>query len=342
MAIITDITKISKNQVVLTGDRPTGPLHLGHHVGSLQSRLLLQDICKQYVMIADIQALTDNFENPEKVRKNVMQVALDYLSVGIDPNKSTIFIQSQISEIAELTVLFLNLVTVNKLRHNPTIKTELKQKGFGDNVPAGFLVYPVSQAADIMVVKAQVVPVGLDQVPVLEIANDITNSFNRIYKTEIFAQINAFIPEIGRLMGIDGQAKMSKSLNNAIYLSDSSDQISKKVMSMYTDPKHLKVSDPGHIHGNVVFSYLDIFDPNKQEVEALKLHYQKGGLGDVAIKRRLIDILENFISPIRSRREHLSKDLSYVNQILFNGTQATKLVASKTIEQVKEVIKINY
>lgn len=342
MAIITDIKKVSSGQIVLTGDRPTGCLHLGHYVGSLQNRVLLQDICKQYVMIADVQALTDNFDNPEKVRANVLQVALDYLAVGVDQTKTTIFIQSQIPQIAELTVFFLNLITINRLRHNPTIKTELKQKNFGENVPAGFLVYPISQAADILIVKGQVVPVGADQLPVLEIANDVVSTFNRLYKTTIFQEIIPLVPQNARLIGTDGQSKMSKSLNNAIFLSDSADAISSKVMSMYTDPNHLKITDPGKIEGNVVFDYLDVFDQNKQEVLALKEHYQKGGLGDVKLKKRLIDILENFIGPIRIRREQLAKDPGYVMQILTAGTQQTLQVAEKTMQEVRIAMKLDY
>lgn len=342
MAIITDIKNVSSDQVVLTGDRPTGCLHLGHYVGSLQNRILLQDICKQYIMIADVQALTDNFDNPEKVRANVLQVALDYLAVGIDQAKTTIFIQSQIPQIAELTVFFLNLVTINRLRHNPTIKTELKQKNFGENVPAGFLVYPVSQAADILVVKGQVVPVGADQLPVLEISNDVVSAFNRHYKTEVFKEVMPLIPQNSRLVGTDGQSKMSKSLNNAIYLSDSADVISAKVMSMYTDPNHLKITDPGKVEGNVVFDYLDIFDKDKQEVQALKEHYQKGGLGDVKLKKRLIEVLENFIAPIRTRREQLAKDPAYVMQILSAGTKKTLEVAEKTMQEVRIAMKLDY
>ncbi len=331
-----------KKIVVLTGDRPSGPLHLGHYVGSLANRLVLQETYDQYVMIANVQALTDNYEHPEKVKDNILQVACDYLAVGIDPTKTTIFIQSYIPQIAELTVYYLNLVTVNRLRRNPTVKAEIEQKGLQEHVTAGFLAYPVNQAADITVVKGQVVPVGEDQLPVIEQTNEIVRAFNRIYNTDVLVEAQPMIPKVARLPGIDGKAKMSKSLGNAIYLSDSADVIAKKVMSMYTDPHHLKVSDPGKIEGNTVFAYLDVFDPREAEVAALKEHYQKGGLGDVVLKKRLVDVLENFIGPIRERRLAIEKNPDYVIDVLKEGTARTRAVAEITMRQVYEAMKLDY
>jgi len=328
--------------IVLTGDRPTGQLHLGHYIGSLKQRLELQEKYKQYVMVADTQALTDYFDRPEMVRKNVIEVCLDYLSIGIDPAKSTIFIQSMIPEIAELTMYFLNLVSVNRLRHNPTVKTEIAQKGFEERLPAGFLVYPVSQAADIVVVKGTVVPVGEDQVPHIEQTNEIINAFNRMYNKDVFAHVTAYVPKVGRLPGIDGKAKMSKSLGNAIFLADSADIIAEKVMKMYTDPDHIHVNDPGKVEGNVVFAYLDIFDHNQQEVEELKAHYRRGGLGDVALKRRLIVVLNEFLEPIRQRRAELSRDTKAVMDIVFAGTDLVREVAANTMKEVKEAMRIDY
>lgn len=331
-----------KKIVALTGDRPTGPLHLGHYVGSLANRLVLQETHTQYVMIADVQALTDNYENPEKVRENVFQVACDYLAVGIDPQRTTIFIQSCIPEIAELTVYYLNLVTVNRLRRNPTVKQEIEQKGFKEHLTAGFLCYPVSQAADITFLKAQVVPVGEDQLPMIEQTNELVRSFNRIYNTNVLVEAHALIPPMARLPGIDGQAKMSKSLGNAIYLSDPTDIVAKKVMSMYTDPTHLKVTDPGKVEGNTVFAYLDIFDSRKEEVEALKEHYRKGGLGDVVLKRRLIEVLEAFLKPIRERRLEIAADKDAVMKMLQEGSERTRHVAANTMKEVRYAMKLDY
>jgi len=332
---------MATKEIVLTGDRPTGPLHLGHYVGSLQQRLILQEKYKQYIMLADIQALTDNFEHPEKVRENVLQVALDYLSIGIDPNKSTIFIQSLIPQIAELTIFFLNLVTVSRLKRNPTVKEEIKQKNFGERLPAGFLTYPVSQAADITIVKGSIVPVGADQLPMIEQTNEIIRSFNRIYK-KVFPEAEALISAVSRLPGTDGKAKMSKSLGNAIFLSDSDDIVVQKVMSMYTDPAHIHVGDPGKIEGNVVFIYLDIFDPNKQEVTQMKEHYSRGGLGDVIVKKRLIEVLNSFLDPIRARRNIFAQDPQAVMEIVFEGTQKTGAVAEKTMQEVREAMHLDY
>lgn len=330
------------NKIVLTGDRPTGPLHLGHYVGSLANRLILQEEHRQFVMLADIQALTDNFENPQKVSDNVFQVTCDYLAVGIDPNKTTIFIQSCIPEIAELTIFYLNLVTVNRLQRNPTLKTEIQQKGYTDNLTAGFLVYPVSQAADITFIKAELVPVGEDQLPMIEQTNEIVRSFNRIYQTNVLVEAKAMVPKIARLPGTDGKNKMGKSLGNAIFLSDSSDVLVKKVMSMYTDPDHIRVEDPGKVEGNTVFYYLDAFDPDHNKVQELKEHYMRGGLGDVKLKKYLIDVLENFIGPIREKRKEFENNKDYIYSILKNGTNKTREIAQVNIKQVKEAMKLNY
>ena len=333
---------MAQETVVLTGDRPTGPLHIGHYVGSLANRLALQNKYKQYVMIADVQALTDNFEHPDKVRKNVLQVGLDYLAVGLDPEKTTIFIQSMIPQIAELTMIYLNLVTVSRLERNPTVKTEIKQRGFEKSLPAGFLMYPVSQAADITVVKGTLVPVGEDQLPMIEQTNEIVRSFNRTYKTDVLPEAKALIPKISRLPGTDGSAKMSKSEGNAIFLSNSPDEVKKKVMSMYTDPNHLRVEDPGRVEGNVVFTYLDLFDFDQKEVATLKEQYQRGGLGDVLLKKRLIDVMEAFISPIRARRLELEKDPNYVMNVLLDGTKKTLHVAEQTMYDVRRAMKLDY
>lgn len=330
-----------KQQIVLTGDRPTGKLHLGHYIGSLLQRVELQDKYKQYVMVADMQALTDNAEHPEKVRNNVLEVTLDNLAVGVDPAKTTFFIQSQIPEIAELTMYFLNLVTLARLKRNPTVKDEMKQKGYGENVPAGFLMYPVSQAADILFCKANFVPVGEDQLPVLEQVNEIIEKFNRFYG-ETFQKIKPLLSETPRLPGIDGKAKMGKSLGNVISLADSPEVIEEKVMQMYTDPDHIHAKDPGKVEGNVVFTYLDAFDQDKKEAAKLKKQYQKGGLGDVEIKKRLTDILQKLISPIREKREYLAKDPKHIMSILRGGTKKARSIAQKTLKEVKQAIQINY
>jgi tryptophanyl-tRNA synthetase len=338
--------KIKQNKTVLTGDRPTGRLHLGHYVGSIQNRIALQDkigngIDNAFYMIADIQALTDNADNPDKVRNNVLEVAMDNIACGLDPKKTTFFIQSGIPEIAELTVLFLNLVTLARLRRNPTVKNEMKQKGFGEDVPAGFLSYPVSQAADILFCGGNVVPVGEDQLPVLEQANEIVDKFNSIYG-ETFSRIEPVLSNAPRLIGIDGNAKASKSLGNAIYISDSYEEIKKKVNMMYTDPEHIHVKDPGKVEGNVVFTYLDIFDTDKDEINRLKQEYRKGGLGDVVIKNRLVEILENIIAPIRNKRLELEKNPEKVMAILKEGTDKARISAKETIQKVKKAIKIDY
>lgn len=331
-----------KEKIMLTGDRPTGKLHLGHFVGSIQNRIKLQNEAdKSFYMVADIQALTDNAENPEKVRRNVLEVALDNLACGLDPKKTTMFIQSQVPEIAELTVLFLNLVTLARLKRNPTVKDEMKQKGFGEDVPAGFLAYPVSQAADILFCKSNLIPVGDDQLPQIEQTNEIVLKFNSLYG-EVFQKVKPVLSETIRLIGIDGNAKMGKSLNNGIYLSDSYEEISRKVMSMYTDPNHIHIEDPGKVEGNVVFTYLDIFDEKKEEVVELKKQYEKGGLGDVVIKKRLIEVLENIIAPIREKREELAKDPKKIMKILEEGTVEARKVAKETMSEVRKAIKIDY
>lgn len=332
---------MAQKKVALTGDRPTGPLHLGHYVGSLASRLKLQEEYTQFVMIADMQALTDNYDNPQKVRDNVLEVALDYLAVGIDPTKTTLFIQSMIPHIAELAVIYLNLVTVNRLRRNPTVKTEIQQKGFGENVPAGFLVYPVHQAADITVVKGQVVPVGEDQIPMIEQTNEIVRAFNRIYG-DVLQECEALIAPVSRLPGIDGQGKMGKSLGNAIFLSDTADEVVKKVMRMYTDPNHLHVSDPGKIEGNVVFTYLDVFDSDKEKVASLKEHYTRGGLGDVVLKKYLAEVLNSFLDPIRARRLEYAKDKAAVMHIMVQGSEKVQQVAGNTMYAVRKAMKLDY
>lgn len=332
---------MSNHKTILTGDRPTGPLHLGHYAGSLKARAELQNKYKTYILIADTQALTDNAENPEKIRKNIIEVALDYLSVGIDPKISTIVIQSFIPEIAELTMYFLNLVTLARLERNPTVKDEMRQKGFGGNVPAGFLTYPVSQAADIAAFKADLVPVGEDQLPMIEQTAEIVRKFNKIY-SPVLIEPKALVSKISRLPGVDGKTKMSKSLGNAIYLSDSSDIVAKKVMAMYTDPKHIHVENPGKVEGNIVFTYLDAFDSDSEEVKKLKKQYQLGGLGDVAIKKRLIEVLENFLNPIRKRRASFAKNPKAVMKILEEGTKKARITTSQTLAEVRKAMKLDY
>lgn len=331
-----------KKKVVLTGDRPTGPLHLGHYVGSLKNRIELQNTCDQFVMIADVQALTDNYEHPEKVRENVLQVALDYLAVGIDPAKTTLFIQSLVPALFELTTYYLNLVTWNRLKHNPTVKQEIVQKGYGESIPAGFMVYPVSQAADITAFRAELVPVGEDQIPMIEQTNEIVRHFNRIYKAEVLTECHALVPKMARLPGTDGTAKMSKSLGNCIYLGDTEAELAKKVKGMYTDPGHLRVEDPGKVEGNPVFTYLDAFDPDLEGLEEMKAHYKRGGLGDSVVKKRLLEVLQAHLEPIRVKREMLAKDPAHVMQILKKGTQRANEVAEQTLQEVRKAMHLNY
>jgi tryptophanyl-tRNA synthetase len=328
-------------KTILTGDRPTGKLHLGHYIGSLQNRVKLQDEYDQYVMIADTQALTDNAENPQKIRDNLLEVAYDYLAVGIDPKKTTIFVQSMIPEISELALYFMNLVTVARLERNPTVKDEMKQKGFGSNVPAGFLVYPVSQVADILCVQADVVPVGNDQAPMIEQTNEVVRKFNNTYG-EVFKEVEILLSDTPRLIGLDGQNKMSKSLNNTISLSDDAKTVADKVMNAYTDPKHIKVEDPGQVEGNTVFTYLDTFNSDKAENEKLKEQYRAGGLGDVVIKKRLIEVLEEVLSPIREKRTAAAADPEAAKQILREGTEKTREKVAETLKAVRHAMKIDY
>ena len=342
--------------IILTGDRPTGRLHLGHYVGSLKNRVRMQnegDYDKMFVFIADAQALTDNFDNPEKVRENIKEVALDYLAVGLDPNKCTMFIQSMIPELTELTFYYMNLVTVARLHRNPTVKAEIEQKGFEESIPAGFFTYPVSQTADITGFKANLIPVGDDQLPMIEQAREIVRKFNNIYG-ETLVEPEAVLPsdeKCYRLAGIDGNAKMSKSIGNCIYLSDSEEEIKKKIFSMYTDPDHIKIEDPGKIEGNVVFTYLDVFCkedsfekflPEYKNLDELKAHYQKGGLGDMKIKKFLNSIIQEELRPIRERREELAKDIDAVYDILRKGSIEARKEVAKTLNEVKRAMKINY
>ncbi len=343
-------------KVILTGDRPTGKLHVGHYVGSLRRRVELQnsgEFDDIFIMIADAQALTDNAENPEKVRQNIIEVALDYLSAGLDPNKSTILIQSQIPELTELSFYYMNLVTVSRLQRNPTVKSEIQMRNFEASIPVGFFTYPISQAADITAFKATTVPVGEDQMPMLEQTKEIVHKFNSVYgKTLVEPKI--LLPENQaclRLPGTDGMAKMSKSLGNCIYLSDPEDEVKKKVMSMYTDPTHLQVSDPGHVEGNPVFIYLDAFSkdemfaeycPDYTCLQEMKDHYTRGGLGDVKVKKFLNCVLQETLAPIRARRAEWEKDIPAVYEILKKGSEAAEKVAAQTLSEVKDAMKINY
>lgn len=343
-------------KTILTGDRPTGKLHLGHYVGSLKGRVELQNSGEYkniFIMIADAQALTDNADNPEKVRQNIIEVALDYLSVGLDPEKSTLFIQSQIPELCELAFYYMNLVTVSRLQRNPTVKSEIQMRNFETSIPVGFFTYPISQASDITAFKATTVPVGEDQLPMLEQTKEIVRKFNSVYGDTLI-EPDILLPDNKaclRLPGIDGKAKMSKSLNNCIYLSDSAEEVRQKVMSMYTDPDHIQVSDPGKIEGNCVFIYLDAFCkpehfekylPDYQNLDELKAHYQRGGLGDVKVKRFLNAILEEELAPIRERRKELEARIPEIYDILKKGSERAREVAAKTLDDVKSAMKINY
>ncbi len=344
------------SKIILTGDRPTGRLHVGHYAGSLKRRVELQnsgEYDKVFIMIADAQALTDNIENPEKVRQNILEVALDYLSVGLDPTKTTLFIQSQIPELTELTFYYMDLVTVARLQRNPTVKNEIIMRNFETSIPVGFFTYPISQAADITAFKATTVPVGEDQLPMIEQTREIVRKFNSVYE-EVLVEPDALLPDNKaclRLPGTDGKAKMSKSLGNCIYLADSADDVKKKIMSMYTDPEHLQVSDPGHLEGNTVFTYLDAFCrpehferylPEYANLDELKAHYQRGGLGDVKVKKFLNNIVQEELDPIRQRRKEYEKDIPEVYQILKRGSEAAREVAAQTLNEVKSAMKINY
>ena len=326
-------------RTILTGDRPTGALHLGHYVGSLRNRVALQHQYETFVLIADLQALTDHADDPALIRQSVIEVALDYLAVGIDPAVAAIVVQSQVPELAELTMYLLNLVTVARLQRNPTVKEEMRQRGFEADVPAGFFVYPVSQAADITAFGAHLVPVGADQLPMIEQTVEIVRRFNRLYGS-VLVEPEALVPDVGRLPGIDGAAKMGKSLGNAILLSDPADVVARKVMGMFTDPGHLRVADPGRVEGNPVFAYLDAFDPDTPAVVELKARYRAGGLGDVALKRRLIDVLEGFLEPIRSRRAAFAQDLEVVRAILREGTARGRARAAGTLMAVRRAMRL--
>ena len=343
-------------KIILTGDRPTGRLHVGHYVGSLRRRVELQNSGNYdsiYIMIADAQALTDNAENPEKVRQNIIEVALDYLSCGLDPEKSTLFIQSQIPELCELSFYYMNLVTVSRLQRNPTVKSEIQMRNFEASIPVGFFTYPISQAADITAFKATTVPVGEDQLPMLEQTKEIVRKFNAVYG-ETLVEPEILLPDNKaclRLPGTDGKAKMSKSLGNCIYLSDTEEEVRKKIMSMYTDPTHLQVSDPGHLEGNTVFTYLDAFCKDEQfaeylpeyaNLDELKEHYQRGGLGDVKVKKFLNNVLQEELAPIRARRKEWEKDIPAVYEILHKGSIEAEKVAAQTLSDVKNSMKINY
>ncbi|WP_282611300.1 tryptophan--tRNA ligase [Pelagibius sp. Alg239-R121] len=322
--------------VILTGDRTTGPLHLGHYIGSLKNRLAYQDTHEQFLLLADLQALTDNADNIDMVRHNVIEVALDYLAVGIDPAKTTICLQSHLPAIAELSMLYLNFVTVARLERNPTIKEEIRSRGFGRNIPAGFLCYPAAQAADITAFRATVVPVGEDQAPLIEQTNEIIRRINSSAKQPLLPEAKAIVPRMGRLPGIDGQAKMSKSGGNSISLSATPDQISVAVRSMFTDPGHLRVDDPGKVEGNVVFAFLDAFDTEQNEVEDLKNHYSRGGLGDAVIKNRLEQILQGLLAPIRKRRAELASNRDYVIEVIKAGTLKAKAVTGRTKQDIQK------
>lgn len=343
-------------KIILTGDRPTGRLHVGHYVGSLKRRVLLQnsgEYEKIFIMIADAQALTDNADNPEKVRQNIIEVALDYLSVGLDPAESTLFIQSQIPELTELSFYYMNLVTVSRLQRNPTVKSEIQMRNFEASIPVGFFTYPISQAADITAFKATTVPVGEDQLPMLEQTKEIVRKFNAVYG-DTLVEPDILLPENKaclRLPGTDGKAKMSKSLGNCIYLSDDEAEVKKKIMSMYTDPDHIRIEDPGRIEGNCVFTYLDAFSnpehfaeylPDYADLEELKEHYRRGGLGDVKVKKFLNNVLQEELTPIRARRKEYEKDIAYVYEILRKGSEAAEEAAARTLSDVKRSMRINY
>ncbi len=343
-------------KIILTGDRPTGKLHLGHYVGSLKNRVSIQnsnDYDEMYIMIADAQALTDNADNPEKIRNSIFEVALDYLSVGLDPKKVNIFIQSEVSALTELTFFYANLVTVSRLQRNPTVKNEIKLRNFEANIPVGFFTYPISQAADITAFKANIVPVGEDQLPMIEQTREIVRSFNRIYE-EVLIEPEAYLPTSKaalRLPGIDGNAKMSKSLGNCIFLSDSKEEVEKKVLSMYTDPNHIRIEDPGNTKDNPVFTYLEALVEEHHfqkywneyhNLDELKAHYERGGIGDMKVKRFLLNVIEETLAPIRERRAYYEERPEEVIKILRDGTEKAITVANKTLKEVKEAMKINY
>src|SRR3984957_5173749 len=326
---------------ILTGDRPTSPLHLGHYVGSLQNRVRLQEEYDTYVLIADVQALTDNFEHPEKLEANIFEVALDYLAVGLDPEKAKFVVQSMVPELTELTIYLMNLVTVATLERNPTVKEEIKQRNFAKGVPVGFYTYPISQAADITIFKAELVPVGEDQLPMIEQAREIVRRFNSLY-AKVLVEPRAMLGQMARLPGTDGGAKMSKSLGNCIYLGDPSEAVRKRVMSMFTDPTRIHPTDPGHVEGNPVFTYHDVFNPNKAEIEDLKERYRQGTVGDVEVKQRLFEALEAFLTPSRERRQELAANPRRVFEIIMDGTGKGRALAQSTMSEVRHAMKISY
>jgi tryptophanyl-tRNA synthetase len=326
--------------IILTGDRTTGPLHLGHYAGSLRNRVAMQDTHRQFLLLADMQALTDNAHDSERVRRNVIEVALDYLAAGIDPAKTSICVQSALPALAELTMLYLNFVTVARLERNPTIKDEIRARGFGRDIPAGFMCYPVAQAADITGFKASVVPVGEDQAPLIEQTNEIVRRVNGQIGRRVLVEAEAVIPKVGRLPGIDGKAKMSKSLGNAVALSAAPDEIRSAVHRMYTDPNHLRASDPGTVEGNVAFTWLDAFDPDEDGVAELKAHYRRGGLGDMAVKQRLEGVLQELLAPIRARRADCARYPDYVLDVLREGTRKARAITQATLDEVRDALGI--
>lgn len=327
---------------ILTGDRPTGALHLGHYIGSLQNRVSLQEIYEQYIMIADLQSLTDNFNKTSILEENIYKVLASYLAVGIDPIRSTIFLQSAIPELAELTMYFMNLVTVNRVSRNPTVKDEIKLRNFEESIPLGFLNYPISQAADILLIGGQGIPVGNDQIPMIEQTNEIVRSFNNIYGVNFFKECVGLFSSCHRLIGICGKHKMSKSLGNAIFLADDEKLLWEKICKMYTDPNHIKITDPGTVEGNIVFAYLDIFDSRKEEIESLKEHYRKGGLGDMVLKKRLFDVLNQLLLPIREKYNMYYANKIFLKNILFEGTNRAAEIAVKNMKEIKKIMKIDF
>ena len=357
VANLNSKTKEDMGKVILTGDRPTGKLHLGHYVGSLRRRVQLQnagDYDRMFVFMADVQALTDNADNPEKIRQNIIEVALDYLAAGLDPEKCVLFIQSQIPELAELTTYLMNLVSVSRVQRNPTVKTEVKMRGFeGESIPLGFFCYPVSQAADITLFKATTVPAGEDQEPMLEVTRELARRFNQVY-APVLVEPNILLPEnvtARRLPGTDGKEKMSKSLGNCIYLSDTAEDVWQKVRSMYTDPEHVNLNDPGHVEGNAVFTYLDAFScdddfkefwPDYQNLDELKEHYRRGGLGDMKCKKFLNQVLNKFLEPMRARRAEFEKDIPEIYNILKKGTEQAREVGAQTMDEVRKAMRIDY
>lgn len=332
---------MKRKKRILTGDRPTGRLHIGHYLGSLANRVKLQESYDCFILIADTQALTDHFEQPEILQQNIREVVKDYLSVGIDPEKSTILVQSLIPEISELAVYYLNLVTVARLQRNPTVKEEMTQKNFEKNLPAGFLIYPVHQAADITAFQADLVPVGKDQLPMIEQTREIVRRFNTLYK-KVLVEPEGLVGEVSRLPGTDGKAKMSKSIGNTIYLSDDAETVTKKVLKMYTDPTRLRATDPGHVEGNPVFTYLDAFNPDKDEVSELKDRYRKGTIGDVPVKQRLAEVLNNFLSPMREKRAEFDQQDKKIDELLVEGTRRAGKIARETMQQVRSAMEIDY